>query len=290
MPAIVPRWALIPKSVYAVGPAFDALPDMKELNAIKALELANLDIAVSGMWIAEDDGVLMPRTIQFGRAQGHRRELGRLHEGAGDRRRLQRHLHEGRPAAPRDPPRVHGRSARAAGRPGQDRDRDPRARRAHPPAARPALRPPSIRVAAPVPRPLLRNRHARQPHHVGHGQRRAFSTRRPSRSNGREFSIKFISPIARAQSLEEVSAMDRHEAALGAQAAVKPEVLDTYDFDGAARMRAKLLGVPAKLVLSQDDVDAKRQARADAQDEAANAETQRSVIEQAAPKVIEKAA
>jgi hypothetical protein len=289
MPAIVPRWALIPKSVYAVGPAFDALPDMKELNAIKALELANLDIAVSGMWIAEDDGVLMPRTIQLGARKviiaNSVDSMKALETGADfsvtftkeDQLRLAiRRAFMADQLEPQDGPvktatEIHVRVE----------------------LIRQLLGPLYGRLQSEWLRPFLARcfgiamRASRIMWAMG---KDGVFNPPPESLNGREFSIKFISPIARAQSLEEVSAMDRHEAALGAQAAVKPEVLDTYDFDGAARMRAKLLGVPAKLVLSQDDVDAKRQARADAQDEAANAETQRSVIEQAAPKVIEKAA
>ncbi len=39
---------------------------MRTINDINALELANLDLSVSGMWIAEDDGVLNPRSIKVG--------------------------------------------------------------------------------------------------------------------------------------------------------------------------------------------------------------------------------
>ena len=65
-PCVAPRWQLLPASHYAVGPAADALPDMRTLNEIKRMELAAADIAVSGMWKAVDDGVLNPRTVKIG--------------------------------------------------------------------------------------------------------------------------------------------------------------------------------------------------------------------------------
>ena len=65
-PCCVPRWRLIPGTPYATGLGSDAMPDIKTLNQIQRLELANLDIAVSGMWKAVDDGVLNPRTVRLG--------------------------------------------------------------------------------------------------------------------------------------------------------------------------------------------------------------------------------
>jgi hypothetical protein len=289
MPCVVPRWALIPKSAYAVGPAFDALPDMKELNAIKALELANLDIAVSGMWIAEDDGVLMPRTIQLGPRKvivaNSVESMKALETGAdfsvtftkeADLRAAIRRTFMADQLEPQDGPvktatEIHVRVE----------------------LIRQLLGPLYGRLQAEWLRPFLARCFglAMRASQLmwAMGKEGVFNPP-PESLNGREFSIKFTSPIARAQSLEEVSAMDRHEAAIGAQATVKPEVLDTYDFDEAARTRAKLLGVPAKLVLSDKQVQVKRQARADAQADAADEQTQRNVVEQAAPKVIEKAA
>jgi hypothetical protein len=65
-PCIVPRWMLVPGSPYATGPMAQALGSIRTINDIKALELANLDMATAGMWIAEDDGVLNPRAIKIG--------------------------------------------------------------------------------------------------------------------------------------------------------------------------------------------------------------------------------
>ncbi|MEX0574199.1 portal protein, partial [Enterobacter cloacae subsp. cloacae] len=65
-PCCVPRWMKIPGGSYGIGPVYDALPDCKELNETKRMEKAAQDLAISGMWIAEDDGVLNPRTVKVG--------------------------------------------------------------------------------------------------------------------------------------------------------------------------------------------------------------------------------
>jgi hypothetical protein len=65
-PVCVPRWMKIPGGSYGIGPVYDALPDCKELNETKRMEKAAQDLAISGMWIAEDDGVLNPRTVKVG--------------------------------------------------------------------------------------------------------------------------------------------------------------------------------------------------------------------------------
>jgi len=51
---------------WASGPAASALPDVKTANKIVELILRNAAIAITGMWQAEDDGVLNPATIKLG--------------------------------------------------------------------------------------------------------------------------------------------------------------------------------------------------------------------------------
>jgi len=66
MPLGVPRWSPIPGTAYAFGPVFDALPDLKTLNKVVEFVLKNADLAIAGMWIAEDDGVLNAKSIKIG--------------------------------------------------------------------------------------------------------------------------------------------------------------------------------------------------------------------------------
>ena len=66
MPVVVPRWLRVPDSLYAVGPMYAALPDIRMVNELGAQQAAAADIAVAGMWIAKDDGVLNAKTIKLG--------------------------------------------------------------------------------------------------------------------------------------------------------------------------------------------------------------------------------
>ena len=45
---------------------FKALPDIEQLNRLVAMEDMAAELAVAGMWIAEDDGVLNPRAVKVG--------------------------------------------------------------------------------------------------------------------------------------------------------------------------------------------------------------------------------
>lgn len=65
-PCAVPRWRLIPGTAYATGIGSNVLPDVKTLNEIVKMELMSLDVAIGGMWKAQDDGILNPRTVKIG--------------------------------------------------------------------------------------------------------------------------------------------------------------------------------------------------------------------------------
>uniref|UniRef100_UPI003341BDD0 portal protein n=1 Tax=Methylibium sp. TaxID=2067992 RepID=UPI003341BDD0 len=97
----------------------------------------------------------------------------------------------------------------------------------------------------------------------------------PESLQGREFSVRYVSPMARAQKLEDVSAMDRFEMGLMMSAQVDPSVLDVYDLDAASRLKSELLGVPATTIRSVRDIAARRKQR-----EAAEAEAQQQMVMQ----------
>jgi len=64
-PFIAFRWAKAPGDVYGRSPVMKALPDIKTANKVVELILKNASIAVTGIWQADDDGVLNPATIQL---------------------------------------------------------------------------------------------------------------------------------------------------------------------------------------------------------------------------------
>lgn len=59
------RWLKAPGEVYGRSPVMKALPDIKTANKVVELVLKNASIAVTGIWQADDDGVINPATIKF---------------------------------------------------------------------------------------------------------------------------------------------------------------------------------------------------------------------------------
>jgi len=57
-PYIIFRWSLVSGELYGRGPVLRALPDIKTANKVVELVLKNATIAVSGIWQADDDGVI----------------------------------------------------------------------------------------------------------------------------------------------------------------------------------------------------------------------------------------
>lgn len=64
-PFIAFRWAKAPGDVYGRSPMMKALPDIKTANKVVELILKNASIAVTGIWQADDDGVLNPANIDL---------------------------------------------------------------------------------------------------------------------------------------------------------------------------------------------------------------------------------
>lgn len=64
-PAIAFRWVKSPGEIYGRSPIMKALPDIKTANKVVELILKNASIAVTGIWQADDDGVLNPANIEL---------------------------------------------------------------------------------------------------------------------------------------------------------------------------------------------------------------------------------
>lgn len=64
-PWIVTRWIKVAGESQGRGPLLYLLPDIRTLNKVKELILKNASIAVSGVWMGVDDGVLNVDTVEF---------------------------------------------------------------------------------------------------------------------------------------------------------------------------------------------------------------------------------
>lgn len=64
-PVVAFRWLKSPGEIYGRSPVMKALPDIKTANKVVELILKNASIAVTGIWQADDDGVLNPANIEL---------------------------------------------------------------------------------------------------------------------------------------------------------------------------------------------------------------------------------
>lgn len=255
-PLGVPRWSQIPGSAYARGQMSKALPDLKTLNREAENILANEELAVAGMWIAEDDGVLNPRTIKI----GPRKVV--VAASVDSMKALT-------PAAKFDAALI-----------GIER-RQHQVRRVlmadqlEPVERKPGEQPTATAVLVKVEliRQLLGPIYARlvAEYLQWLGKRtfgiayRAGALKPAPRSMlqpGRLISVKYNGPIARAQKGADVAAMDRYEDALGQQTQFGlTDAMDVYNWDEARIHRAELLGVPKKLIPDREVIDGRRESR-----------------------------
>lgn len=251
MPVVAPRWLRMGPNL-AVGPMFAVLPDCKSLNKAKFDFMLNNEMAAAGMYVAEDDGVLNPRTIKIGprkvivanttdaikpiapagKIDGSLIEIEKLQNS------IRRALMADQLSPPKDGPNMT--ATEFLGRID---------------LLRQMLGPIFGRLQAEWLRPMVERC-------FGLAWRAGIFKRPPESLQDRIFSVTYLSPLARAQKLQDVAAMDRYEADLLQKAQAMPEGLDVYDWDEARREKAKLMGVPAKLIRDRKAIEAIRDARA----------------------------
>jgi hypothetical protein len=64
-PMISFRWSKAAGETYGRGPLLSTLPDIRVLNEVVKLGLENGALAITGMWQADDDGVINPDTLEL---------------------------------------------------------------------------------------------------------------------------------------------------------------------------------------------------------------------------------
>jgi hypothetical protein len=266
MPVVVPRWMPIPDSVYSLGIVDDALPDHMTLNELVKFVLANADMAIAGMWGATDDGVLNPKTVTV----GARKIIPMSSKDS---------MWALQPATKFDVAALEKNDLQSSIKATLLSDQ------LHPDQG-PQMTATEIHMRAQVIRQLLGPMYGRlQSEYMVQVVNRCFGiayragvlNEAPEAIRGKVSNISFQSPLAKAQKLDDVAAMDRQEMALMNQAKLGiPGVLDTYDWDAASRERSELLGVPEKMIRSEDDVKKMRDARAAAMQQAQAAQAKQA--------------
>lgn len=87
----------------------------------------------------------------------------------------------------------------------------------------------------------------------------------PPELEGQDLRVEYISMMAQAQQSVGTSAIERTLGLAGNMAAVKPDIIDKVDFDIALEEYAGMVGAPQRIILSEDDVQGVRAARAQAE-------------------------
>jgi hypothetical protein len=101
------------------------------------------------------------------------------------------------------------------------------------------------------------------------------------RSEGADFEIRFLTPMARQQRNPELAAIERYTQMLIAIQQLHPAALDTIDFDKALAVSADIMGVPASVLRGESELAQVRAAKMQAQQEAAQLAGMQAIAESA---------
>lgn len=265
-PCMAPRWSRLPNSAYATGPMSDALPDVRTLNEVTKWTLMGAETTLAPPMIAEDDGVLNPRNIKMGPRKiivansvdsmkplitGARVDFGMM-----TRENLQATIRKILMADQLPP--VEGQSKTAY---------EWSVRVA---MLRQMLGPMFGRFQAEFLQPLV-ERCFGIAWRANMRSNFQLMGRPPETLLDRNFTVRYLSPLARAQREEEIASLDRFEADLGmsVQATGKAEMLDLYDWHEGKRLKSRMLGVPQKLIRDAKQMEKIQEDKAQAQQQAA---------------------
>jgi hypothetical protein len=273
-PCVIPRWVRVPDTFYGVGPVLDALPDAMMLNKMKTFHLANAELNVAGMWIAEDDGVLNPRSIKVGPRKiivANSVDSMKPLNPPGNWQLAQEEIKLAQASIrkilmsdqlqPQDGPAMTATEVHVRQQ-----------------LIRQLLGPVFGRFQAEYLQPLIERV-------FGLLYRAGVLAPPPETLRGKEYRIKYISPMARAQKLEDVTAIERVMQDIGAIAQLKPEVLDLIDADQMVRLLVEGMGAPNEIIKKQQQVDEERQAKAEQQAEQQQQMMMQEMAMKAAPQI-----
>lgn len=250
-PLSIPRWNVIPESVYATGPVYKALPKIKMANQLYQFILLNGEMAAVGMYKAVDDGVINPGSIKVGPRTvivvsdpDHFQAIGPAGDFNVSEALLSQIRQEIKEAMMVDQLAIPQNSTTTATEINVRMD---------------LLR---QRVA-----PVFGRLQAEWLQRVvercfGLLMRAGLLPPIPDELQGKSLHIRYVSPLARSQRLNEVSAINQFEGGLMQQLQFKPEAADVYDWEEGNREKSYLLGVPAKLLNTPSQVKTIREARA----------------------------
>lgn len=101
----------------------------------------------------------------------------------------------------------------------------------------------------------------------------------PPELQGMELKVEYVSILAQAQRRVQMGSLEAFTGYVGAIAGLKPDVVDKVDFEQSIDEVAGALGVPPKIVRSDDDVEDIRISRAEQEAQAQRALSMQNMIE-----------
>ncbi len=259
-PALCPRWIVTASDVYGASPAMDALPDCRQLQKMTEDGRLSLEVEVGPPMIVAEGTVngpldLSPRAINYTSTLTQGQEIARplvqrqsranlqalAVEKANIKEQIQRHFHNdlflmiseaGKNMTATEVAERNGEKLLMLG---------------------PVL----DRLRAELFQPLIERVY-------GIMDRAGMIAFPPPALAGQRVKVEFISILAQAQKQAGLSAVDQRVARTGqlAQVTGAPDARDKLNVDGLVDLYAELLGTPPNLVLAQDELTAKREARA----------------------------
>ena len=251
-PFVVPRYLKASHEIYGRSPAMTALPDVKMLNEMVKTTIKAAQKQVDPPLLVPDDGFLLPvRTVPGGLnfyRSGTRDRIEPLNIGANNplglnmeeqRRDSIRSVFYVNQLMMQDGPQMTATEV--------IQRNEEKMRLLGPVLGRlqsELLKPLIDRVFA----ILLRNNMLPQA---------------PEFLSGRDIEIEYVSPLAKAQKSSELQSIMRAIEILGSLANVAP-VFDYVNFDNLVKHLADIVGMPQKLLKSQNQVNAERQQAAQA--------------------------
>ena len=254
-PFVVPRYLKASNEIYGRSPAMTALPDVKMLNEMSKTTIKAAQKQVDPPLLVPDDGFLLPvRTVPGGLnfyRSGTRDRIEPLNIGANNPLGL--NMEQQR----RDSIRAVFYVNQLMMQQGPQmtateviQRNEEKMRLLGPVLGRlqsELLKPLIDRVFA----VLLRNNMLPQA---------------PEFLSGRDVEIEYVSPLAKAQKSTELQSIMRAVEILGSLANVAP-VFDYVNFDNLVKHLADIVGVPQKILKTQSQVNAERQAQAQQQEQ-----------------------
>ena len=269
-PCSVPRLRRLPNSVYGNGQMTIALPDAKTANELMKNTVRSADLQLGGMWIAEDDGVLNPHTVRIGPRKviiaNSVDSMKRLDDGTnfqiadylltniqgGIRRKLMADQLPNIGTTQMTATEIHTRVE----------------------LIRQMLGPMYGRLQTEYLQSILDRC-------FGLALRSGALGPPPEELWGSNLSFKFVSPMARSQRMEEVTATEQYVMSLSQFAAVDKTILDNVDFDAVAIFVGNGRGVPQNIMRTADEVKELRDIRQKAQEAQAQQQQQQAMMEMA---------